>query len=565
MLPILSRLITRLLKLPPAETYAVTVDRDLRIPMRDGAVLLADHYYTRQHPQAPTILVRSPYGRASVWGAILARPFAERGFQVLIQSCRGTFGADGVFNAFRDEQRDGLDTLAWLQQQPWFSGAFATVGPSYLGLVQWAVAAEAGDGLKAMAVQITSSEFRSLVYPGESFGLDTALTWIQSLAHQEEGLWRQILATRRREREKQAAALHLPLCEADQLAAGKSVGFYQDWLVHNAPDDPWWQPVDFSETVGAITAPVTLLGGWYDIFLPQILADYTRLRQAGQQPYLTVGPWTHGSPAMFGYTVREALAWFRTHLLGEQGLLRQSPVQVFVMGRNEWREFPDWPPAGYEPQHWFLQSSHQLSPQPPTANEQPDRYRYDPADPTPAVGGSSLSQNAGAKDNRTVEERQDVLVYTSPVLAQAIEVIGAIRAELFVQSSLAHTDFFVRLCDVDPKGKSLNISDGLVRLRPSQPTGQPTVGDDGVWQISVELWATAHCFQKGHRIRLQVAGGSHPRYVRNTGSGEPLATATTLVAADHAVYHDAQHPSAIILPIQQEYFIQGLTASGVKG
>jgi putative CocE/NonD family hydrolase len=147
------------------------------------------------------------------------------------------------------------------------------------------------------------------------------------------------------------------------------------------------------------------------------------------------------------------------------------------------------------------------------------------------------------------------------VLAQAIEVIGTIRAELFVQSSLAHTDFFVRLRDVDPKGKSLNISDGLVRLRP----GQPTVDDDGIWQISVELWATAHCFQKGHRIRLQVAGGSHPRYARNTGSGEPLATATTLVASDHAVYHDAQHPSAIILPIQQKYFIQGLTASGVKG
>jgi uncharacterized protein len=157
-----------------------------------------------------------------------------------------------------------------------------------------------------------------------------------------------------------------------------------------------------------------------------------------------------------------------------------------------------------------------------------------------------LSQNSGAKDNRAVEARPDILVYTSAPLADDIEVIGPVRAELFVQSSLEHTDFFVRLCDVDPKGRSINISDGLLRLRP----GEPVVGDDGIWKITVELWATAHCFQKGHRIRVQVAGGSHPRYARNPGSGEPLATATQLIAADHTVYHDRQHPSAILLPVK---------------
>jgi putative CocE/NonD family hydrolase len=243
--------------------------------------------------------------------------------------------------------------------------------------------------------------------------------------------------------------------------------------------------------------------------------------------------------------LREALAWFRTYLLGEQGLLDEAPVRVFVMGRNTWRSLPDWPPPGYAAQRWFLQPGNALAPQPPGAS-QPDRYRYDPARPTPAVGGSSLSRNSGPRDNRALEARKDILVYTSPVLDQDIEVIGAVRAELFVQSSLEHTDFFVRLCDVDPRGKSINVSDGLLRLRP----GQPTVGDDGVWNISVELWATAHCFQKGHRIRVQVAGGSHPRYARNTGSGEPLATATTLITADHTVYHDLDHPSALILPVK---------------
>jgi uncharacterized protein len=476
---------------------------------------------------------------------MFARPFAERGFQVLIQSCRGTFGSGGTFDAFRDEQRDGLDTVAWLQKQPWFSGVFATIGPSYLGLVQWAIAALAGGLLKAIGVQITSSEFRSMVYPGESFGLDTSLTWIQLVAHQEDSFLRRLLDARRRAKEMREAANHLPLRDTDRIAAGKTVAFYQDWLEHNTLGDAWWKPVDFSDTVGAITAPVHLIGGWYDMLLPHILADYTRLRQAGKRPYLTIGPWMHTSPAVFPSMFREALAWFRTHLLGEQGLLGEAPVRVFVMGRNTWMSLPDWLPPGYRAQRWFLQPGNALASQPLGAS-QPDRYRYDPAHPTPAVGGSSLSRNSGPRDNRALEARKDVLVYTSPVLDQDIEVIGAVRAELFVQSSLEHTDFFVRLCDVDPRGKSINVSDGLLRLRP----GQPTVGNDGVWKVSIALWATAHCFQKGHRIRVQVAGGSHPRYARNTGSGEPLATASTLITADHTVYHDLQHPSALILSVK---------------
>lgn len=545
MLSILGRVITQLFKLPPAETHNVIVDRDLRVPMRDGIVLLADHYHTRRRRNAPTILVRSPYGRAGIFALVFARPFAERGFQVLIQSCRGTFGSGGTFNAFRDEQPDGLDTLDWLKQQPWFSGALATVGASYLGLVQWAIAAKAGGMLKAMGVQITSSEIRSLIYPGESFDLDTALTWIQSMAHQEDSFLRQLLDTKRRAKEVQEAAMHLPLSDTDRIVAGKTVAYYQDWLEHNTPGDPWWEAVDYSDTVGALSAPVNLVGGWYDFFLPQILADYTRLRGAGKRPYLTVGPWAHSSFAAFPYMLRESLAWFRTYLLGQQGQLRKAPVRVFVMGRDKWKSLPDWPPPGYQAQRWCLQPGNGLVPQPPGAS-QPDLFRYDPADPTPAVGGSSLSQNSGPLDNRAVEARKDVLVYTSPVLDRDIEVIGEVRAELFVRSSLEHADFFVRVCDVDPKGKSINISDGLLRLRP----GEPIVGDNGIWKVCIELWATAHCFKKGHRIRVQVAGGSHPRYARNTGSGEPLATATTLIGADHTIYHDAEHPSALLLPVK---------------
>jgi putative CocE/NonD family hydrolase len=540
-----SRALSRLFKLPPADTYAVRVERDLQVPVRDGTVLLADRYYAPQRPNAPTVLVRSPYGRSGIWALLFARPFAERGFQALIQSCRGTFGSGGTFNAFRDEESDGLDTLAWLKQQPWFSGEIATMGPSYLGLVQWAIAAQAGPVLKALSLQITASDFRTVSYPGESFGLDTALTWTQLVAHQGEPLRNRLRSQRQAAKQLQQAAMHLPLREADLIVAGQPVPFYRDWLDHSEPDDPWWQPVVFSDAAEAITAPVHLLGGWYDIFLPRLLADYVRLRQAGRRPYLTVGPWVHTSFAAFPYMVRESLIWFRAHLLGEQGRLRPAPVRVFVMGRNRWKNLADWPPPGYQPQRWFLQPTGRLAPQPPGAAS-PDRYRYDPAHPTPAVGGSSLSRNAGPKDNRAVEARPDVLVYTSARLEHEVEVIGPLRADLFVQASLEHTDFFVRLCDVDPKGRSINISDGLVRLRP----GDPTVGDDGVWRITVELWATAHCFKPGHRIRVQVAGGSHPRYARNPGSGEPLATATRLLPAEHTIYHDAAHPSAILLPVK---------------
>ena len=185
---LLSRLFGWYAQLPPADTYAVAVDRDLRIPMLDGVVLLADHYTPRRGSPRPTLLVRSPYGRAGFFGLLFARLFAERGFQVLIQSCRGTFGSGGEFDAFRTERVDGLATLAWLRQQPWFTGEFAMTGPSYLGFVQYALAAEAGPGLKAMVPQITASEFRSLTYAGEAFGLDTALTWLYLLRNQEKPL-----------------------------------------------------------------------------------------------------------------------------------------------------------------------------------------------------------------------------------------------------------------------------------------------------------------------------------------------------------------------------------------
>jgi uncharacterized protein len=537
-----SRLVALLVGLPRASTHRVAVERDLRIPMADGAVLLADRYFARGNDQAPIILLRSPYGRRTVFG-LVGRLFAERGYQTVIQSVRGTFGSGGQFVALRHEAEDGRATLEWLAQQPWFGGSIGMAGPSYLGFVQWAVAADAPDYLQALAPQITASQFRSSTYRGESFSLKTILAWIY-LLHNQEGSTREVLrAQRRQDRALAPAFAHVPLDEADTLAVGKPVTFFQDWLIYNAPGDPYWETIDYSRRLDAVAAPVNLVGGWYDIFLPEQLADYAALRRAGRQPYLTIGPWTHASLGVMRTSLLESLAWFDAYLRGDRSRLRPAPVRIYVLGAKRWQEMPDWPPPA-TPSRWYLQPGGHLAPS-VSDESPPDHYRYDPAGPTPSVGGPLLTRDAGPRDNRALEARSDVLTYTSAPLDDDLEVIGPVAVELYIHSSLEHTDFFVRLCDVAPGGRSINICDGLLRLSPGR--FPPAV--DGTMCLRIDLGSTACRFRRGHQLRVQVSSGAHPRLTRNLGSGEPLATATTFVPAEQSVWHDAAHPSAVVLPV----------------
>ncbi len=552
----------RLAGLPPARSARVVVERDLRVPMPDGEVLLADRYYAPDDAHAPVVLLRSPYGRRTLFG-LMGRLFAERGYQAVIQSVRGTFGSGGTFAPLRHEAEDGRATLAWLADQPWFGGRVGMTGPSYLGFVQWAVAADAPPFLRALAPQITASQFRGVTYPGESFSLQTVLSWIYLLHFQERGPWQMVRARRRQRRVLATAYGHLPLADVDAMSLGKPVTFFQHWLAHNTPGDAYWEPIDCSSRMEQVSAPVNLVAGWYDIFLPDQLADYAALRRAGRQPRLTIGPWSHASLGILTASLRESLAWFDAHLRDDHSppsqpsrpspaspsssgspIASSLPVRIFVLGAKRWRALPDWPPPA-APTRWYLQPEGRLAPDPPTPLSPPDRYRYDPADPTPSVGGTILTTDAGPRDNRRLEARADVLTYTSAPLAEDVEVIGPVTAELYVQSSVEHTDFFARLCDVTPRGRSINICDGLIRLWP----GRVERATDDTMCVRVELWPTACRFRKGHRLRLQVSSGAHPRYSRNPGSGEPLATATTFIAADQQVWHDAQHPSAIVLPI----------------
>ncbi|HTP06810.1 MAG TPA: CocE/NonD family hydrolase, partial [Anaerolineae bacterium] len=313
---------------------------------------------------------------------------------------------------------------------------------------------------------------------------------------------------------------------------------------HPTRDDPHWQPIDFRRTFADVKLPAHLVTGWYDMFLRYQLEDYQLLKANGLQPYLTVGASRHVSLSNFGMVTQEGLAWFAAYLKNDPSQLRQQPVRILVMGSNEWRDLNDWPPPAQEA-HYFLQGRRRLAIDQPADVSLPDRYVYDPGNPTPAYGGPLLSFNAGPQDQRALESRSDVLTYTTDPLSEDLEVIGTPRVTLYVRSNLAHTDFVARLCEVHPDGRSINLCDGLVRLTPGQGEAQP----DGSLKIAIELWPTANCFRRGHRVRLQVCSGAYPRLSRNLGLGEPLATATQWQGTEQLIYHDAAHPSVLILPI----------------
>jgi putative CocE/NonD family hydrolase len=503
--------------------------------MPDGTVLLADRWSPRSGSDGlPTALIRCPYGRRGLLAEGAVRPLAERGYQVIVQSTRGGFGSGGTFDPMRQEREDGLATLDWVVRQPWFGEAMVLVGTSYMGYVQWAVADRLPPQVKAMIPHMTESALTLEFLRGDGMSLQTPFGWGAMVAKQERPLamLRQPLEFKRVRR----ALDTLPLNQADIAALGHRSQYIQDILAHDA-DDPHWSAADHKGRVADVTVPVSSIGGWYDIFLPGQLRDFQALQNAGHPARLTVGPWTHTS--LDNTLVCEAIGFGLAHARGEEPPER-APVRLYVTGRDTWRDFESWPPKGYGPQRFHLRPGGALATGEPAASE-PDTYRYDPADPTPSAGGVCMPPGAGPVDNAALESRADVLTYTTGVLDEDVEVIGEVSAEIHFRSSLPYADVFVRLCDVDATGRSTNVCDGLVRL----------TGADAISRAEVRLWPTAHRFGRGHRIRVQVSSGAFPRYDRNPGTGEPRATATTLRAADQQVFHDPEHPSALILPVRQ--------------
>jgi putative CocE/NonD family hydrolase len=540
-----SEMIGRRMGLPRALTRDILCERDLRATMDDGAVLLADRHVARTSAgrAQPTVLVRSPYGRRQFMGLMFGRLLAERGLQVVVQSVRGTFGSGGEFSPF-DERPDGLATLRWLREQPWHSGRVGMIGPSYLGLVQWAVAAEAGEDLAALAIQVSASQFHGQTFAGGSLSLETAASWMVLVGAQERRL--APLAMARAIRGLPAALAEQPLGDLDARATGAEVPWFREALASRTREDSYWVARDFAAGVGSVAAPVQLVGGWYDIFLPWMLEDFAELQAAGRSPQAIIGPWTHTAPGLMRTGIGEGVRWLRSHLLGDRLAQRSAPLRVYLTGERTgggWRELPAWPPPGTGERRLWLHDGGRLAEEQPPPEGSSDRYRYDPSDPTPSLGGPVLLAARPVVDNRALEARGDVLVYTTPVLAQTVEAIGPVTVELYVRAGAADFDIFARVCDVDPEGASWNVCDALARV----PGEYDERRGDSVF-VRFGLWPIGHRFAAGHRIRLQVSSGAHPRYARNPGTGEDLVTATDLRAVEIEILRDAGHPSVLILP-----------------
>ena len=344
---LLARIVARSLKLPEPPTHAVSVRRAVAVPMSDGVTLNTDLYLPQGLEKPLVVLVRSPYGKSGFLVGSTARPLAERGFLVVYQCCRGTHGSGGKFDPHHDEQADGLATIEWIKRQPWFGGAIATYGPSYLGYTQWAVARDAGAEVKAMAMQVTLSNFADMTYAGGSLMLENALSWTNLISKMMKPLFalRLLLGTILGRAPISAQQWRqLPLGSLDEKVVGARVPFWQDWMEHASASDPWWAPMDFHRTLPEIRRPITMVAGWFDIFLPWQLRDFRELHETGCPVRITIGPWRHTDSGVGRVGLIDALEWFRATMCEGAEAPRQPPVHLFVTGADTWRHFAHWPP-----------------------------------------------------------------------------------------------------------------------------------------------------------------------------------------------------------------------------
>ena len=529
----------RLAKLPPA-LGDYTVTPAVPVPMRDGVVLLADLYVPVTEPLG-TLLVRTPYGRSGVIGFLTARSYARYGYRVVNQSCRGTAGSGGNFDPFRQEVEDGADTVAWLRTQPWFDGRFALCGPSYLGYAAWALMTDPPPELVTAVIAVAAHDNHWVAHGAGAFSLEQILSLFDAFEHVDDGLTRGVVRGVTARRRLRPGFEQLPLVRAQETVLAGSRMPYRAWLATPDPEDPLWRPMRLQQALDRVDVPVLLHEGWQDRFVDQMIEQYEHLRDRGVDVGLTIGPWTHVEIATkaAGLLMRETLDWLGEHLVGVGRGQRSSPVRVFVGGAEEWLDLPSWPPPSQE-RELYLQPGGGLGVASPASTAEPSTFVYDPTDPTPAIGGRIINPAIGGyRDNRELEQRSDVLTFTSEPLDEPLEVVGCPVAELVHATDNPHADLFVRLCEVRQDGRSTNLSDGFRRL---------SLEDASPGTLQVGLEAMAHRFLPGTRLHLQISGGAHPRYARNLGTSEDPATGTTLVPSRRTISHGRSGFSRLLLP-----------------
>lgn len=565
--------------MPEPSPFAIL--RDVPQIMRDGTVLRADVYLPKDGGPFPALLERTPYGKDNSPECQVGAPpfFASHGYAVVVQDVRGRFASEGRFVPFDDDgwgpNRDGYDTVEWIAAQPWCDGNVGTIGGSYAGATQYRLAPTRPPHLRAMYVRESSADYwAEWVYHGGAFELAFMLEWtvkwtynnLARLAPDPEERARRKGVLEKALGELESWQRHLPL-HPNPLVEGLD-DWFNEFLAHPA-DGPFWWRWNIAHRHADIDTPVVHLGGWFDIFLAGTLKNYVGLRakarsQAARDAQrLIVGPWVHGplnmakrvqgevdfgADAVWDYNARR-LPWFDHWLRGiRTGISEEPRVQLFVMGENRWRAADEYPLPGTRYTPWYLRDGGALARDAPTGAERADGYRYDPDDPVPTLGGATLNIPGGAYDQRPIEGR--CLTCTSAPLERDLTIVGDVRCVLHALSSAPDTDFVVRLTDVHPDGFSRLLCDGILRARYRESGTHPTpLAPNQVYELTVDLWATANTFRRGHRIRVALTSSSFPRFDRNLNTGGPVAAEARGQVALNTIFHDAMRPSRIMLPV----------------
>ena len=583
--------------MPAREEYRVVREPNVMVPMRDGVRLATDIYRPDVPGRFPALVTRGPYGKDgyadnqehSSWY------FPQRGYVVVSQDCRARFESEGgYYDPLFQEAQDGYDTVEWAARQPWSNGRIGTTGQSYLGATQYTLAA--GDALpphlQAMAPVSASSDFhQSWVYHTGG-----AMEWGWTIPY---AIHKGRNTLERAGRYDLLAQMDEYVADADNFARPLRDSWYRhlplrDWidrLKEAAPylheyfdeenDGPYWWKINLLRQAQRIDIPMFHVSSWYDIFLEGALNSYQAMREKaptvrtrnGQK--LLVGPWAHIRPYTaptsretgdidFGPEARielheHLLRWFDFWLKDVQtGIMDEPPVSIFVMGENRWRSENEWPLARTHYTRYYLHADTPantrhgggaLSTAPP-GEESPDSFVYDPGDPAPTNRGSTLIIPQGVADQRVVEDRQDVLVYTSDVLERDLEITGPVSVRLFASSTAVDTDFTAKLMDVRPDGYAHNLQDGIVRARYRTSAAEPSLIEPGrVYEFEIDLWSVSHLVKSGHQLRVEISSSNFPRFDRNPNTGAPIGQDDRLETARQTVFHSSDHPSHIILPV----------------
>jgi len=569
-----------------AEPYTVVFQRNVPVKMRDGVTLRADIYRPNADGKFPVLLQRTPYNKDG--GTAFGFKAAARGYVVIFQDVRGRYASEGEWYTFKSEPNDGYDTVEWAAALPYSDGRVGMFGGSYVGATQMLAAIAHPPHLAGICPVVTASNYHeNWTYVGGAFSQWFNEDWTSGLAQNtyERLVNRQYDPVRGIWEEPLTDYPILNLEKRPDLASNAAVApYYLDWLAHPNYDD-YWKAISIEEHFSDITVPALHIAAWYDLFLGGSLKNYEGIRdhggseaaRKGQHLVVVIGGHSGPMPRVgdldFGPNAKEPqdeweLQWYDYLFKGVKNQFASDKrVKLFVMGANEWRDEDDWPLARAKTTKYFLHSAGRanslrgdgkLSTSAP-GHEVEDQFVYDPANPVPTIGGPLCCEPqrwpAGPRDQRPAEARNDVLVYSTPPMAEDVEVTGPILLELYAKSSAVDTDFTAKLVDVWPNGYVQNLTEGIIRARFRDSREKPELMNPGqVYKFAIDMWATSNVFKKGHVLRLEVSSSNFPRFDRNPNTGATRYVKSgdagaTFVSATNILLHDAEHPSALVLPI----------------